>query len=116
MVPFYLLSLAASGFGVLAFLAAIGATGYFAFQIGETGQSPGMRVAGVRCIHQHTGHTIGGGLGIVRLLASYLNSLIFGIGWLLPLWDPQRQTLSDKVMTTVVVHVPKQRFSLTPIR
>jgi len=114
MIPFFVLSLVAGAFEVLAFFAWIGVLVYFAMQVGQTGQSPGMRVVGVKCVHQQTGQPIGGGLGVVRLLATYLNSLILYIGWLFPLWDAQRQTLADKVLNTIVINVPRQKFSLAP--
>jgi hypothetical protein len=43
-----------------------------------------------------------------------VDSIICYVGYLFPLWDQQRQTLADKIMSTVVVVVPKQAFSLTP--
>ena len=102
-----------SVFSVIGLLAVLAIVALFAVQIGETGQSPGMRVMGVKCVGLN-GHTIGGGLGVVRAIATVLNSIVCYIGWLLPLWDNQRQTLADKVMSTVVITVPKQRFSLVP--
>jgi uncharacterized RDD family membrane protein YckC len=87
---------------------------WLAVQVGETGQSPGMRLIGLRCIGLQTGQPIGGGLGFVRSIAHFVDSIICYIGWLFPLWDSQRQTLADKIMKTVVVVVPKQGFSLTP--
>jgi uncharacterized RDD family membrane protein YckC len=98
----------------LGFLAVFALSVYFAVQVGRTGQSPGMRVVGLRCVGMHTGQPIGGGLGFVRSMAHFVDSVIGYIGWLLPLWDRQRQTLADKIMNTVVVVVPKQGFSLVP--
>jgi uncharacterized RDD family membrane protein YckC len=46
---------------------------------------------------------MGVGLCFVRQLAHYIDSLACYLGWLWPLWDPQRQTLADKIMGTVVV-------------
>jgi uncharacterized RDD family membrane protein YckC len=98
----YLVELVGIAFGI-----------YLSVQVGQTGQSPGMRVVGLKCIGMQSGQPIGGGLGFVRSLAHILDSLICYIGWLFPLWDSQRQTLGDKIMNTVVVVVPKQGFSLT---
>jgi len=92
----------------------------FALQIGDTGQSPGMRLIGLKCISakedQTNGQNIGGGLGVVRLLACFVNSIICYVGWLFPLWDSRRQTVADKIMTTEVIIVPKQAFSLFPAK
>ncbi len=87
---------------------------WFAVQVGQTGASPGMRVIGLRCISRSTGQPIGGGMGFVRALAHFVDSLICYVGWLFPLWDKDKQTLADKIIGTVVVTAPKQPFSITP--
>jgi uncharacterized RDD family membrane protein YckC len=87
---------------------------FMAWQVGETGQSPGMRVIGLKCVQNQTGQVLGFGMGVVRGLANIINSIICYIGWLFPLWDNQRQTVADKIMSTYVVDVPKQEFSLFP--
>ena len=102
------------GLEYLISLVAIAGGFWFAFQVGQTGQSPGMRVVGLRCINVNTAQPIGGGLGIVRSIAHFVDSVICYIGYLFPLWDSNRQTLADKIMSTVVVTVPKQPFSLQP--
>lgn len=114
LLPLYILGSFVTAFIYLDWLVAIGVAVFFGFQIGGTGQSPGMRVMGLKCVHERTGEPIGPGLGVLRMLASALNSITCYIGWLFPLWDARRQTLGDKAMSTVVVRVPKQRFSLTP--
>jgi uncharacterized RDD family membrane protein YckC len=87
---------------------------FMAWQVGETGQSPGMRFIGLKCVQNQTGQVLGFGMGVVRGLANIINSIICYIGWLFPLWDSQRQTVADKIMSTYVVTVPKQAFSLLP--
>jgi len=62
-------------------------------------------------IDERTGRTIGGGLGIVRQIVHVVDGIICYIGYLFPLWDPKRQTIADKIMTTVVLpNQPKQDF------
>ena len=59
------------------------------------------------------GQLIGSGAGIGRKFAHILDSLICGLGYLLPLVDAKRQTIADKVMTTfVVTGLEKKSFSL----
>lgn len=87
---------------------------FLAWQVGKYGQSPGMRLVGLRCISNQTGQVLGFGMGVVRALATIINSIICYIGWLFPLWDNQRQTVADKIMSTYVITVPKQAFSLLP--
>jgi uncharacterized RDD family membrane protein YckC len=85
---------------------------YYGFLVGQKGQSPGMALMGLRCVGEETGQVIGGGMGVVRTIAHIIDSLICYIGWLFPLWDAKRQTISDKLLKTVVVVVPKQQFSV----
>ncbi|WP_197695985.1 RDD family protein, partial [Mycobacterium sp. E1715] len=48
-----------------------------------------------------TGQPIGFGMSVVRSLAHFVDAIICFIGFLFPLWDSKRQTLADKIMTTV---------------
>ncbi len=99
---------------LLTSLASLGLNVWFAIQVGATGASPGMRVMGLKCVNEHTGQPIGGGLGVVRAIAHFVDAIICYVGFLFPLWDKKRQTLADKIMTTVVITVPKKPFSIQP--
>lgn len=74
---------------------------------GTTGQSVGRGVVGVKVVSEQTGQPIGPLMAFVRDLAHLVDSLICYIGWLFPLWDAKRQTLADKIMSTVAVPAPK---------
>ena len=118
-VPSLVLDVLASatkaGFFVfLGYVWGIGMWIWFSVQVGTAGNSPGMRVVGLRCVSKNTGQTIGPGMAIVRWLLHIIDSLICFIGWFMPLWDSQRQTLSDKIVGTLVYRVPAQGFSLVP--
>lgn len=96
--PFsFLLSAAAAGWGIY--------NGYLA---GQTGQSTGMKQAGLRLVGEQTGQPIGGSQGVVRNLL-FVTPLIccFGIVLILdalfPLWDVKKQTLRDKIAKSVVI-------------
>jgi uncharacterized RDD family membrane protein YckC len=95
---------------LLGYVAIIGVTFYFHFLTGKTGQSPGKKVMGIQVVHANTGQFIGGGMGILRNLAHVVDAIPCYIGFLFPLWDAKKQTLADKVMTTVVVAGPKSDF------
>jgi uncharacterized RDD family membrane protein YckC len=115
LIPVYIIfAVISSDLVFLPSLLAIGASLFWSFQLGETGQTPGMRVIGLKCVGQATGQPIGFGLAVVRWLAHIVDGIICEIGWLFPLWDQNRQTLADKIMSTVVVTVPKQAFSISP--
>ncbi len=99
----------------IGYLALSAAWLYFGFMEGETGQSPGKRLTGLRVVKMD-GTLLGGGMGIVRKLAHFLDGICF-IGYLFPLWDPQKQTFADKILTTVVVKNQEKRpFSLDVLR
>ena len=74
---------------------------------GTTGQTIGRGVAGVKLIKEATGQPIGMGMAFVRDLAHIVDSLICYVGWFFPLWDAKRQTLADKMLSTVVVTVAR---------
>ena len=81
--------------------------GWFVYNMvylgGTTGQSWGRKVAGVRLVSEATGRPIGMGMAFVRQLAHIIDTLICYIGWLFPLWDAKRQTIADKIMSTIVI-------------
>ena len=71
--------------------------------MGNTGQSLGKRVIGIRLVSESSGQPIGPLMAFVRDIAHIVDSIICYIGWLFPLWDSKAQTLADKIMSTVVV-------------
>ncbi|MCU1497148.1 MAG: Postacrosomal sheath domain-binding protein [Acidimicrobiales bacterium] len=95
---------------LVGYLALAAASLYFAYLTGETGQSPGKRIIGIKVISEQTGQPIGGGMGIARSFVHFIDGICM-IGYLSPLWDAKKQTFTDKVLNTVVVTgVPKQSF------
>jgi uncharacterized RDD family membrane protein YckC len=76
------------------------------FRQGRTGQSIGKKVLGLKLVDERTGQPIGAGMAFVRDLAHILDGFFY-IGYLWPLWDDKRQTFADKVLSTLVVEVPK---------
>lgn len=86
--------------GLAAFLFVIWNYGY---RQGTTGSSIGKSVMKFKVVSEKTWQPIGFGLSIVRQLAHIIDGLICYIGYLFPLWDGKRQTIADKIMTTVCV-------------
>jgi uncharacterized RDD family membrane protein YckC len=72
-------------------------------QQGNTGQSLGKRVAKIKLVREDTGQPLGPGMAFVRDLAHFVDSAICYVGWLWPLWDDKSQTLSDKIIGSVVI-------------
>ena len=71
------------------------------YRQGTTGSSIGKSIMKFKVVGEKTGQPIGFGLSIVRQLAHFVDAIICYIGFLFPLWDAKRQTLADKIMSTV---------------
>jgi uncharacterized RDD family membrane protein YckC len=76
---------------------------------GRTGMSIGKEKMGIKLVGVESGEPIGGGKAflrdLVRGLLGYV-PIVPLIDLLFPLWDDKRQTLTDKIMSTVVVKNP----------
>ena len=75
----------------------------FCYRQGKTGQSIGKSVLKFKVISEKTWQPIGFWRSFLRQLAHYVDGLICYIGYLFPLWDDKRQTIADKIMSTVCV-------------
>ena len=89
--------------GILIWLASVGWGFYNAWLNGETGKSFGKQYVGLKVIGETTGTVIGGAQGIVRYIAHIVDGIVCGLGYLLPLVDPKKQTIADKLIKTVVI-------------
>jgi branched-chain amino acid transport system permease protein len=69
---------------------------------GSTGRSIGKSVVGISAVSAVTGQTLGGTDIFLRELLHLLD-LVSVVGFLWPLWDPQRQTFADKIAGTMVI-------------
>lgn len=72
---------------------------------GQTGQTVGKKLLGIRTVRDRDGRMPGIGLALARRIAEALNFPILGLGWWWPLWDGKRQTFADKLSGVVVVRV-----------
>jgi uncharacterized RDD family membrane protein YckC len=70
---------------------------------GASGRTPGKRVVGIRVVRDADGRVLGGGLGLVRALCHFLDTVACLLGWLWPVWDSKNQTFADKILATVVL-------------
>jgi uncharacterized RDD family membrane protein YckC len=77
----------------------------YGYRQGSTGSSIGKSIMKFKVVSEKTGQPLGFGLSLVRQLAHLVDSFICGIGYLFPLWDNKRQTLADKIMTTVCLPI-----------
>jgi uncharacterized RDD family membrane protein YckC len=74
-------------------------------QRGVTGQSLGQRLMGVAVVDAETRRPIGPARSLVRSLTHVVDVLPLGLGFVRPVWDPQRATWADKIHKTVAVAV-----------
>lgn len=75
------------------------------YRQGKTGQSIGKTVLKFKVISEQTWQPIGFWRSFLRQLAHYVDQLICYLGYLWPLWDDKRQTLADKIMSTICIPV-----------
>jgi uncharacterized RDD family membrane protein YckC len=71
---------------------------------GTTGQSWGKKLLNIRLISERTGQPIGMLMAFVRDIAHFVDAIICYVGFLFPLWDSKRQTLADKIVSTLVIN------------
>lgn len=70
---------------------------------GRTGQTWGKAKVGIWVVHARTGAVPGVGSCVARyFLHRIINQAVY-IDYLWPLWDDRKQTLTDKVLDTVVI-------------
>lgn len=72
---------------------------------GKTGQSIGKSLLGFKVVSEQTWEPIGFWRSFLRQLAHYVDQLICYVGYLWPLWDDKRQTIADKITSTICVPV-----------
>jgi uncharacterized RDD family membrane protein YckC len=70
---------------------------------GASGRTPGKRVVGIRVVRDADGQVLGGGLGVVRTICHFLDTVACLLGWFWPLWDAKNQTFADKIVASVVL-------------
>lgn len=96
-----------AGFAIfMYFLVAAGGVGWTVYNrwiMGGQGQTLGKRMLNIRLVSEQTGQPVGTLNAFIRDVAHIVDGLICDIGYLFPLWDPKRQTLADKIMSTVVI-------------
>jgi uncharacterized RDD family membrane protein YckC len=90
--------------GLIAFVYLIWNLGY---RQGTTGSSIGKSIMKFKIVSEKTGQPIGFGMSVVRELLYLVAAGICGILWLVavlfPLWDAKRQTLVDKIISTIAL-------------
>ncbi|OBI93213.1 RDD family protein [Mycobacterium asiaticum] len=73
----------------------------YGYKQGTTGSSIGKSIMKFKVVSEVSGQPLGFGMSLVRQIAHFVDAIICYVGFLFPLWDKKRQTLADKIMTTV---------------
>lgn len=94
---------------ILAVIVSLGSLAFLLWypiiQPGQTGQTMGKRLLNIKVVNRR-GNPPGIDRMAVRFLIGYpLSAIIMGVGFLVPLWDVQRQALDDKLVDTYVIDV-----------
>lgn len=99
--------------GLLVMLAGfVVATVLYGRAVSSTGQWIGNRVTNTRVVDVRNGGTVTAGEAGLRFVIRYFVSSILFIGFLIALFDSQRQTLHDRVGGTVVTRPPRATWSI----
>jgi uncharacterized RDD family membrane protein YckC len=77
----------------------------YGYRQGATGSSIGKTLLKFKVVSEHTGKPLGFGQSVLRQIAHLVDAVICGGGYLFPLWDAKRQTLADKIMSTVCLPI-----------
>ena len=81
----------------------------FGYRQGTTGSSIGKGIMKFKIVSEKTGQPIGFAMSFVRELVYLVAAAICGIVWLVavlfPLWDQKRQTLVDKIFSTIALPI-----------
>lgn len=99
----------------------LGVAGYLAVivvliltEAGPYGQTPGKHILGIRVLDT-SGATISKGLAVGRYFAKIVSGLPCYVGYLWPLWDAEKRTFHDMIVSTRVVRATGKAPSLVAI-
>jgi uncharacterized RDD family membrane protein YckC len=70
--------------------------------------TPGKMAMGLQIVDAK-GQGISPGVATARFFSKFLSHYVFFIGYLMAIWDPQKQTLHDKIVQTFVIKTPPSR-------
>lgn len=75
------------------------------YKQGTTGSSIGKGVMKFKVVSEKNYGPIGFVMSLVRQVAHFVDAMICYVGYLFPLWDAKRQTLADKMVSTICLPV-----------
>jgi uncharacterized RDD family membrane protein YckC len=82
---------------------------YFPYYWSRDGQTPGMKMMGIRVVRDRDGGPITSGQAILRLIGYWISWFVFGLGYLWIFIDKRRRGWHDLIAGTVVVEAARRR-------
>jgi uncharacterized RDD family membrane protein YckC len=82
---------------------------YFPYYWSRDGQTPGLKMMGIRVVRDRDGGPITSGQAILRLIGYWVSGFFFGLGYLWILIDRRKRGWHDLIAGTVVVEAAKTR-------
>ena len=82
---------------------------YFPFFWTRGGQTPGMKLFGIRVVRDQDGGDVTLGAAILRLFGFWISGLVFWLGYIWVLLDKRRRGWFDLIAGTVVIKDPTKR-------
>ncbi len=76
---------------------------YVLLEGGETGQTLGKKMVGIRVVDARAAGQLGYGRAFIRYIGRYVSSVVLLLGYLWMLWDREKQTWHDKMASSYVV-------------
>ncbi len=77
---------------------------YLFFWVKENGQTLGKRFMGIRIVRVDN-QPLDIGTAVIRYIGYFISSLVFCLGYLWAIFDPQKQAWHDKMARTIVINV-----------
>jgi uncharacterized RDD family membrane protein YckC len=98
--------------GIIAYVAAgLFLLLYFPYFWQKSGQTPGMKLMGVKVVRDADGGPIGWGPAILRLIGYYVSAAVFYIGYIWIFIDKRKRGWHDLIAGTVVIQAPNDLLS-----
>jgi uncharacterized RDD family membrane protein YckC len=99
---------ATAAVGVLVLIVALFVVGlgYFPWFWAHGGQTPGMRMFGLRVVRDEDGGPVDGGQAVLRLVGYWVSGFVFYLGFAWVLIDARRRGWHDLLAGTVVIATP----------
>ena len=95
--------------GALAFV--IVPLAYFPYFWAKTGQTPGMKLMGIKVVRDKDGGPVTTGQAILRLIGYWVSGLVFYLGYIWIFVDKRKRGWMDLIAGTIVISAPNDLSS-----